>query len=123
MTITENDVYWITRCDVFAGVTTHIVVLLLIFAVIAWMGGLIWSIGEKESVRIVRKATVVAIVSILLSIVLCIGRIFIPTTKEMVAIKAIPVVANSKLVSKDAEVYIRRLLDIAIEKTEKKAGK
>ena len=119
MTITESDVYWITRCDVFADTSIHIVVLLLIFAFTVWMGGLIWSIQEERE-RIACITSKVAIVSILLSIVLCIGRIFIPTTKEMVAIKAIPVVANSKLVSKDAEVYIRRLLDIAIEKTKKK---
>lgn len=122
MTITESDIYWITRCDVLADMSINTAVLLLVLAFIVWLGGLIWSI-EEESGRIAGKATVVAIVAIVLSIVLCIGRVFIPTTKEMVAIKAIPVVANSKLVSKDAEVYIRRLLDITIEKTEKKAGK
>ena len=122
MTITESDIYCITRCDVFADMSMHTAALLLILAFAVWGGGLIFSIGEEDT-RIACITTRVAMVSILLSIVLCIGRIFIPTTKEMVAIKAIPVVANSKLVSKDAEVYIRRLLDIAIEKTEKKAGK
>ena len=122
MTITESDIYWITRCDVFADMTLNTALLLLLLALTVWFWGLVFAACE-DNTRIAHITTVIAVVSILLSIVLCIGRIFIPTTKEMVAIKAIPVVANSKLVSKDAEVYIRRLLDIAIEKTEKKAWK
>lgn len=122
MTITESDVYWITRCDIFADVTLHIALTFILLALVVWFWGLIFAACE-DNTCIAHIATVIAVVSLLLSIVLFIGRVFIPTTKEIVAIKVIPVVANSKLVSKDAEVYIRRLLDIAIEKTEKKAGK
>ena len=122
MTITESDVYWITRCDMFADVSLHVAITLIILALIVWFWGLILSVGAEDT-RIAHTTTAIAVVSLLLSIVLFIGRVFIPTTKEIVAIKVIPIVANSKLVSKDAEVYIRRLLDIAIEKPEKKVGK
>lgn len=122
MTITESDVYWITRCDIFADMSLHVALTFIILALVVWFWGLIFAACE-DNTRIAHITTGIAVVSLLLSIGLFIGRVFIPTTKEMVAIKAIPAIANSKLVSKDAEVYIRRLLDIAIEKTEKKVGK
>ena len=92
--ITESMVYWITRLDglkisiagLGAALTTVFGVALIFFCV-------------KRFVDEVEEATVLVIATAVLSFLsalLLFSSVFIPTTKEMCAIKVIPIVANDR---------------------------
>ena len=108
--ITESAIYWITRMDFLhglaSGVSIVFVVLVLAWLVASAICHIVNSInmadGErfnsKEFFPLSRKSLRRSIPCFLLSWVLVIGAGLIPTTKEMCAIKAIPVIVNNEQV-------------------------
>ena len=92
-TITETEMYWLTRLDYFHGMGTIIGVALLIIGTL-WIicGVLEW--GEGGS----KWGFFTGIIPVITSLLILVGACFIPTTKEMCAIKAIPMIVNNKQV-------------------------
>lgn len=101
--ITEINMYWLTRLDgiynLFSiGATVSVVVLcfLIPFSICAKMDG-------QEVAGTLCKW------SIAMAIIACVGvlgAIFVPTTKEMAAIYAIPAITRSETIQKDIpELY------------------
>lgn len=120
MTITESEIYWITRLDAFHELIAPVVILSFILDLALFFNG-IYLASENDRMR--RKFFLCCHAILLIDIILVVGKIFLPTTKEMVVIKAVPFIANSKIVSKDSETYIRRLLEATLEKIEKTGEK
>lgn len=101
--ITEINMYWLMRLDsiynLFAiGLTAAIMALIFLipFCTLA-------KLDKHESAGVLYKWTIAA------AIIACVGVfgvIFVPTTKEMAAIYAIPAISRSELVQKDnPEIY------------------
>lgn len=114
--ITESELYWITRLDNFSTAACICIVISAILLVMSIIGVLMSLSDNDQECRSFFRRFLVA--SLICFIFIGIGAIFIPTTKEMAAIKGIPAIANSKFVSQDAEAYIRRLCEAVIGKIE-----
>ena len=92
MEITESTIYWITRLD---GINVALGVLLAVTTV---MGSLVCLIGSlEEEWAFIRRFAPKAVA---ITLVLTLALVFIPTTKEICAIKVIPVIVNDDSVQK-----------------------
>lgn len=113
--MTENAIYWITRLDNIRGasiVVCLVCVLLFIFA------GFLWSNGNdsfSSAIESWYKKRALLVFSLALMVFLCgLGTlIFVPSTKEMVAIKLIPMVSNSEFVKKELPEEYKELYKLA----------
>lgn len=85
MEITESMVYWITRLDGIKGLLCGGMVLSAIVAVIVIMGLLFEDIEHVKTL----------VWPVLVFIILGVTTVFVPTTKQMCAIKVIPIIANN----------------------------
>lgn len=94
--ITGNEIYWITRLDHFHAIGIVFGIIWAIVTACLFIGLLIaLDDGDKVS----RKwCTQRVIPTLLISMILWGAFAFVPTTKEMCAIKAIPVIVNNKQV-------------------------
>lgn len=133
--ITASDIYWIFRCD---SIHEMLTVSLIVLGVAAAIGCIIilvmcfsgsWNdaippwykdkldidtSAERKQIR-----TAVKCVACLLGIVcmLAVGKVMLPTTKELVLIKVLPAVANSKFVQEELPSDIRKLYTAAVQST------
>ena len=133
--ITASDIYWIFRCD---SIHEMLTVSLIVLGVAAAIGCIIilvmcfsgsWNDAippwYKDKLDIDTSAerkqilTAVKCVACLLGIVcmLAVGKVMLPTTKELVLIKVLPEVVNSKLVQEDLPSDIRKLYTAAVQST------
>lgn len=91
--ITENDLYWMTRLDALKHTLDGLV---FAFGTLCFLGFfasvIFWGEDKKFGVR----SAVCTLVFFFLAIVLGIGNAFLPTTREMAAIKIIPRIANNE---------------------------
>lgn len=101
MIITETEMYWLTRLDNIRDAAVGILILwALVTAAVSIVsiicGG--WPDTEKEKcvAQILRRFIVVPVWAILCCLIATL--IFVPTTKEMCAIKAIPMIVNNEQV-------------------------
>lgn len=113
--ITASDIYWIFRCDSIhemltvslivlgiASVIGCIIILAMCFSsswdddVMSWFESKSDSDASAERKQIL---TAVKCVACLLGIVcmLAVGKVMLPTTKELILIKVLPEVVNSKV--------------------------
>ena len=102
--IDESSMYWLTRMDhICEALTAAWVLCVTVGGILIGMCLLMGSdIDADKSRRVIRVGVVLS----LLSAFLLVGRIFVPTTKEMAAIKIIPAIANNETLRKDAsEMY------------------
>ena len=100
--ITSTALYWVTRLDTIVNAMRLFPALVLVAGLV---GVCIFSdmSGCYEAKRIWRN---LFIVFFSLSILVCSGSIFVPTTKEYCAIYAIPKIANNEKVQNEAkEIY------------------
>lgn len=107
--ITESTIYWITRLDgLKSGAEGFGMALVIIFVV-----ALIFSCMARFADEIERATKFVITFSILsfLSGLLLFSSAFIPTTKEMCAIKIIPIVANDE----NIQEIPKKVVDLANE--------
>lgn len=88
MLITEFDLYWITRLD-------HIRDAMVATAGVCVVVGFVMSIALVAN-DIKRWRVIVPVLTTLISAFFVFGTAFIPTTKEMCAIKVIPMIANNR---------------------------
>lgn len=133
--LTPNDIYWIFRCDsihemltvslIVLGITSAIgcIIILVMCFSSSWDDDVrSWFESELDSdVSTERKQirTAVKCVACLLGIVcmLAVGKVMLPTTKELVLIKVLPEVVNSKFVQEDLPSDIRKLYTAAVQST------
>ena len=99
MEITESMVYWITRLDYVVEVVRFIGILFTALSTVGvvFAGSIVWNAHYKKDKNFGGsvKLFVVMCLILFLCLSLAISSIFIPTTKEMCAIKVIPAVANN----------------------------
>ena len=133
--ITASDIYWIFRCDsihemltvslIVLGVASGIgciIILSMCFSsywdddIISWFKSKADSdtSAERKQIR-----TAVKCVACLLGIacMLAVGKVMLPTTKELVLIKVLPEVVNSKFVREELPSDIRKLYTAAVQST------
>ena len=121
--ITENTVYWITRLDGIKDAVTALgVILSIVFAICIIISAVI--LFDQHNMKAM-KYLILSILLIVLSGVVGFSRTFIPTTKEMCAIKVIPIIANNENVQeipdkvlKLANEYLDGLLPNTVETEE-----
>jgi hypothetical protein len=98
--ITESDIYWITRFDYFqTGVLVVGAILVFLFTLL-----LVMACAEEEH----RGKGAIAL---LCGILILIGGLFIPSTKEYCAIKVLPKIINDEQVQQ----MPKKVLDFADE--------
>lgn len=91
------EIYWITRLDYFHGACIFGMILLLL----GWTGGIIVWAMESEISDTPIKERVLKIYGVCTTVLLFIfigGTMFIPTTKEFLAIKSISYVTQNEKV-------------------------
>ena len=95
--VTESVLYWITRLDGLVAIQIGIAVVLCGTAItIICIALANWDYGgwDKKVVEKLKYATLFAILTIVVSI----GAVLTPTTKQMCAIKVIPMIINDEQV-------------------------
>lgn len=99
--ITESTIYWVTRLTylqrallITGGVFSVIFIIwLFICFIIKYNTESSKKAGEYAAIHLKRVFPL-----FILSLIMFIGGLFVPTTKEMCAIKVIPIIANDKQV-------------------------
>jgi len=133
--ITASDIYWIFRCD---SIHEMLTVSLTVLGVASGIGCIIilamcfssswdddissWFESEADidtSAERKQILTAVKCVACLLGIVcmLAVGKVMLPTTKELVLIKVLPEVVSSKFVQEELPSDIRKLYTAAVQST------
>lgn len=133
--LTPNDIYWIFRCD---SIHEMLTVILIVLGIASAIGCILilsmcfscswdddvrsWFESKSDSdVSAERKQICAAVkcVACLLGIVciLAVGKVMLPTTKELVLIKVLPAVANSKFVQEELPKDVRKLYTAAVQST------
>jgi len=115
--MSESTIYWITRLD---GINVLmgwlIAILVILFALASCLACVLKDCDaddpERKRLEPEVKRLVVVVFWCIVAVVL--AFVFTPTTKEMVAIKVIPALANSRLADKSLQ-NIDALLDICVE--------
>lgn len=95
--VTESTIYWITRMSYLQGFALIISISSLIGAVIYFGVSFVCrSEDYKDERHKWNKHHGIAGISIILSVILICGACLIPNTREMCAIKVIPVIVNNE---------------------------
>ena len=133
--ITASELYWIFRCDSIHDMLTASLIVLGIASAIgciiilamcfssSWDDDVrSWFESEADSDTSAERKqilTAVKCVACLLGIVcmLAVGKVMLPTTKELILIKVLPEVVNSKFVQEDLPSDIRKLYTAAVQST------
>lgn len=92
--ITGTEMYWLTRLTGLRTGTEGVGIVLLVTSGIAITIGLM--AGAMEDSERGRKPIKFSVLAFIVGGLIAFASIFIPTTKEMCAIKVIPVIANNK---------------------------
>ena len=96
--ITESEMYWITRCDYLHlgafAVGLAGTILSAIWFVVSNVVRASASVPEDQSLA--RKHLCGSTILLVVFIVVALGSAFVPTTKEMYAIKIVPLIANNE---------------------------
>jgi hypothetical protein len=88
--ISESDIYWLTRMDGLVSLAYALTILFASSACFFFYAALL--MGEDRFPWMVKTG----LVSVFLAFVFGIGGVFIPSTKELAAIKVIPMIVNNK---------------------------
>lgn len=133
--ITASDIYWVFRCD---SIHEMLTVSLIVLGIASAIGCIItlamgfssfwdddvrsWFESKSDSDTSAERKQICAAVkcvACLLGIVciLAVGKVMLPTTKELVLIKVLPGVVNSKFVQEELPSDIRKLYTAAVQST------
>ena len=103
-TITETQLYWLTRLDSIRGVLCWVIFIMFatafahfIFAIIEG-GEAEFSSEVNHAERMVRTVLIRSALFVAMAIATMFARAMLPTTKEMAAIVVVPKIANSQSV-------------------------
>lgn len=116
MEITESTIYWITRLDSIKAVMQ----LGLLFASILPVFVAMLSAMLDEENKMTRRLKTILPISCVLFLIAA-SSVFVPTTKEMCAIKAIPIIVNDKSV-KNIPANVAELANDWIKELSPKQG-
>lgn len=101
MEITESMVYWITRLNGLK-LCLELIGILLIANSIIWLIIAIYSHADAHGLRdeekltkLYKKHIIISTCLLVISIIMLISTVFIPDTKEMCAIKVLPLIAQN----------------------------
>ena len=128
--MTETTMYWITRLD---GIRSLLGGLECLFTAMTVAGGLTWTIAAairkanehynrddhvdmdwSAANSVANLARKFAIWGFALSIAFSVAKVFVPTTREMAAIKVVPAIASPEMCEKIKDVG-KDLVDVASE--------
>ena len=117
--ITETTLYWITRLD---NINAFLVLLTFLFTIAAAVFLVNWILPENtgDERRLGRFGFLLVIPFIF---ILSLGLVFLPTTKEMCAIKVIPALANNEKIQGIGDkvlTFANEWMDGLLKKTEQK---
>ena len=91
--IDESTMYWLTRCDAIHAFLLPVIILALMGACMATIA---IPMCLAEEIKQIRWVIALAVGLWVLAFLLGAAKTAIPTTKEMVAIKVIPMIANNE---------------------------
>ncbi len=98
-TITETEMYWLTRMSrLHNGVFGIGLTFAILTGIVLVVSMCCWAMGDSVEKLQGKKFSKIALPCFVLSVLITASNIFIPTTKEMCAIKAIPVIVNNEQV-------------------------
>ena len=111
--ITQTQMYWITRLDPITTLLAGISFITAVVGSTATVVGAAMRFGSLDSdcKNIGRSMAKCGLCALALTVVSVIGKVFVPTTKEMAAILVVPkIVNNEKLQDAGSKLY-----DLAVE--------
>lgn len=115
--MSESTIYWITRLDGINNLLGWLIFSLVIVLVAStWLAFIMTKVDDDDP-AVKRLAPITSrcmSVSFWCIVTSSLTLVFTPTTKEMVAIKVIPALANSRLADKSLQ-NIDALLDVCVE--------
>lgn len=110
--ITSWEMYWFTRLD---GVHDSAIAVLVLASVAALFCAVGYGVAvSEEDDSMLRRVRPMLVLTLLAMTVGAAAAILVPTTKEMAAIKVVPLIANSESVKKIGDVG-NNMLDLANE--------
>lgn len=115
--MTPTELYWLTRCDNIIAVCTIILAIAIIAAVVTTFILTAGMLDTDKQEIACRKARIISIIAIIICMLAC---MFMPTTKECIAIKVIPQIATTENCEK-LKTINSQLLDSAIKWLESQA--
>lgn len=123
--MSESTIYWITRLDGVNNLLAWLIGILVILLVLSFrLFCKLQVCDDDDSERKRLEPQVTRFITVLFWCVVAtvLAAVFTPTTKEMVAIKVIPALANSHLADKSLQ-NIATLLDVCVEQLKAKRTK
>lgn len=115
--MTPTELYWLTRCDSIITMLALILAIAIITAVVTTLILTLGMLDTKMQETACRKARIVSVIAMAICMLAC---VFIPSTKECIAIKVIPQIATSENCEK-LKTINSQLLDSAIKWLESQA--
>lgn len=115
--MSESTIYWITRLDGINNLLGWLIFSLVIVLVAStWLAFIMAKVDDDDPAakRLAPRISRCMSVSFWCIVTSSLTLVFTPTTKEMVAIKVIPALANSRLADKSLQ-NIDALLDVCVE--------
>lgn len=124
--MTETMIYWITRLDGIRGLCFGIQTFAVLFTILGIIAAIVATSisvaseedGSDDNARIANGICKIAckiwIPAFCIAMVCSLARTFIPTTKEMIAIKVIPQMASTENVEKIKDIS-KDMLDITAD--------
>lgn len=108
--MSEQDLYWLTRLDSLRELMSGFALLFLMVGVLYIVPRLVsWADSDVPKIFRSRVAFVLSVLAVVVGLVLVAGKAFVPTTKEMAAIKVIPMITNNE----DVKEIGKDVLDLA----------
>jgi len=102
--VTESMIYWIFRLDYIRAFCIGFAIVSIVAVVLSFM--LIDNIDDDYAKRCLLRLSALFAVLFILALQ---GSIFIPTTQEMILIKVIPVISNSKFMTEQLSDDMKEL--------------
>lgn len=116
--ITPAMVYWIMRLDSIYGTVMFMLIISMLASLVFFIAIVVMIVDggpdvDEEDKRLIEKTKKCFKSSFLFAIVSLVVCMFVPTTKEMCAIIAIPKVANSEIVTEQIPDAAKNLFSLA----------
>lgn len=128
MQITEWQMYWLLKLDDIVGVLKFCTVasgllsLAGLFILYTCLAELSVRIDSESAKKLLGKSKRCLLVTVSLFILFGLSATFMPTTKQLVAIKVIPQLANSQFVQEDLPADVREVYEATKRKFLEMAG-
>lgn len=122
MQITEWEMYWLLKLDGIKGFFIFISIVIGLIALVSFVSFIVLCIPGKEGPETIKRVKRWSTVSICLSVIFIPVAILIPDTKQMIAIKVVPRLANSQFMQEDLPADVREVYEATKRKFLEMAG-